>query len=159
MKRTLSIPTVLGLALAAGSAAWGQQPAPDYGMPITTQQAKAAAAAAIETMNENSWRMAVAVVDPAGNLVYFEKVDGTQNASIEIAQRKAQAAAGFKRPTQAFAQGIANNPGLATLPGVIASPGGVPVVVGGRIIGALGCSGGTGEQDAQACEAGAAVVR
>jgi glc operon protein GlcG len=151
--------TAFGLALATSSTALAQQTPPDYGMPITTQQAKAAAAAAIETMNENSWRMAVAVVDAAGNLVYFEKVDGTQNASIEIAMRKAQAAAGFKRPTQAFAQGIANNPGIATLPGVIASPGGVPVVVGGRIIGAVGCSGGTGEQDAVACEAGAGAVR
>lgn len=159
MKLAISTIAAVGFVTAAGSAAWAQQTPPDYGTPITTQQAKAAAAAAVETMNENNWRMAVAVVDPAGHLVYFEKVDGTQNASIEIAMRKAQAAAGFKRPTQVFAQGIGNNPGLATLPGVVASPGGVLVVVGGRIIGALGCSGGTGEQDAIACEAGAAAVR
>jgi glc operon protein GlcG len=158
--------TLIALAALASSAAALAQapapapaPAPDYGMPITSVQAKAAAAAAIAEMNKNSWRMAVAVVDPSGNLVHFEKVDGTQHASVEIALGKAKAAAGFKRPTKAFADGLANNPGMATLPGVIASEGGVPVIVGGRIIGAVGCSGGTGQQDGVACTAGAAAVR
>jgi glc operon protein GlcG len=153
----LSSPIALVLSMSLSPLAFAQ--APDYGMPISTQQAKAAATAAVAEMNKNSWRMAVAVVDPAGHLVYFEKVDGTQNASIEIAMGKARAAAGFKRPTQVFADGIANNPGMATLPGVIASPGGVPIVVDGKIIGAVGCSGGTGQQDGVACNAGAAAVK
>jgi uncharacterized protein GlcG (DUF336 family) len=131
---------------------------PDYGMPITAAQAKAAAAAAVEVMNENNWAMAVAVVDPSGNLVYFEKVDATQHASVTIAIEKARSAAAFKRPTKIFADALANNAGLATLPGVIGSEGGVPIVVNGRIIGALGCSGGTGQQDGVACNAGAAAL-
>jgi uncharacterized protein GlcG (DUF336 family) len=151
---------VCAVVVSSGSAAVAQQSAPpDYGMPISGAQAKAAAAAAIAEMNRNSWRMAVAVVDPSGNLVHFEKIDATQHASIEIAMRKAKAAATFKRPTKAFADALANNPGIATLPGVIASEGGVPIIVGGRLIGAVGCSGGTGEQDGVACNAGAAAVK
>ena len=150
------------LAIAAAaftlSSLASAQGRPDYGMPITGQQAKEAAAAAVATMRSNGWAMAVAVVDPAGNLVYFEKMDATQHASIEIAIQKARAAATFKRPTKVFSDGIANNPGLATLPGVVASEGGVPIVIDGRIVGALGCSGGTGQQDGVACNAGAAAV-
>ena len=156
----MNAPRATLFALAAlGSSATALAQAPDYGMPLSSQQAKAAATAAIAEMNKNNWRMAVAVVDPSGHLVHFEKVDGTQNASIEIAVGKAKAAAGFKRPTKAFADGLANNPGIATLPGVIASEGGVPIMVDGRLVGALGCSGGTGQQDGVACTAGAAAVR
>jgi glc operon protein GlcG len=109
---------------AVASIAHAQTP-PDYGSPITGRQAKVAAAAAVEVMRANNWNMAVAVVDPSGNLVYFEKIDATQHASVEIAMRKAKSAAAFKRPTKVFSDGIANNPGLATLPGVVASEGGV----------------------------------
>ena len=114
---------------------------------------------AIETMNENGWRMALSIVDPGGHLVHFEKVDGTQYASIEISMAKAQSAISFRRPTRAWAQGIGRNPALATLPGVVGSPGGVPIVLNGQIIGALGCSGDTGDNDEIACEAGAAAVQ
>lgn len=134
------------------------QARPDYGMPVSAAQAKTAAAAAVAVMRSNDWSMAVAVVDPAGNLVYFEKIDATQHASVEIAIQKAKSAAAFKRPTKVFSDGVANNPGLATLPGVVASEGGVPLVVDGRIIGAIGCSGGTGQQDGVACTAGAAAL-
>ena len=143
--------------VAASPLAFGQG-RPDYGMPINAQQAKMAAAAAVAVMNENDWAMAVAVVDPSGNLVYFEKIDATQHASVEIAIQKAKSAAAFKRPTKVFADGIANNPGLGTLPGVVGSEGGVPIVVNGRIIGAIGCSGGTGQQDGVACTAGAGAL-
>ena len=159
MKRTIATLTISSLVLIVGTATRAQDGPPEYGMPISAQQASAVAAAAVETMAENGWRMAVSVVDPAGHLVHFEKVDGTQNASIEISMRKAQAAAGFRRSTRVFAQGIANNPALATLPGVVGSPGGVPIVVDGRIVGAVGCSGGTGDQDEIACEAGAAAAQ
>jgi glc operon protein GlcG len=143
---------------AVASIAHAQTP-PDYGSPITGRQAKVAAAAAVEVMRANNWNMAVAVVDPSGNLVYFEKIDATQHASVEIAMRKAKSAAAFKRPTKVFSDGIANNPGLATLPGVVASEGGVPIIVGGQLIGAIGCSGGTAQQDGTACTAGAAAVK
>ena len=145
-------------ALALSTLAFAQSP-PDYGMPISGQQAKTAAAGAIAEMEQNNWRMAVAVVDPAGNLVYFEKIDATQHASVEIAIQKAKSAAAFKRPTKVFGDGIANNPGLATLPGVVASEGGVPIIVDGKLIGAIGCSGGSSQQDGMACSAGAAVIK
>lgn len=147
---------VAAIAVALSSLAFAQRP--DYGMAITAAQAKAAAAAAVAVMNENDWAMAVAVVDPSGNLVYFEKIDATQHASVTIAIEKARSAAAFKRPTKIFADALMNNAGLATLPGVIGSEGGVPIVVDGRIIGALGCSGGTGQQDGVACNAGAAAL-
>lgn len=152
-----SIKLVPAAAVALTTLAFAQTP-PDYGMPISGQQAKAAAAAAVAVMRSNDWRMAVAVVDPAGNLVYFEKIDATQHASIEIAIQKAKSAAAFKRPTKAFGDRIASSPGLATLPGVVASEGGVPIIVDGKLIGAIGCSGGSGQQDGTACTAGAAAV-
>lgn len=145
-------------AIVLSSLAFAQTP-PDYGMPISGQQAKAAAAAAVAVMTSNDWRMAVAVVDPSGNLVYFEKKDATQHASIEIAIQKAKSAATFKRPTKVFADGIANNPGLGTLPGVVGSEGGLPIIVNGKLIGAIGCSGGSGQQDGMACTAGAAAIK
>lgn len=148
---------IAATAVAVSSLAWAQG-RPDYGMPLTAAQAKAAASAAVAVMNENDWAMAVAVVDPGGNLVYFEKIDATQHASVTIAIEKAKAAAAFKRPTKVFADIIPNNAGLATLPGVVGSEGGVPIVVDGRIVGAIGCSGGTGQQDGVACNAGAAAV-
>ena len=158
MKLQACLAAAAAFALASSAPAFAQAP-PDYGLPINTAQAKAAAAAAIAEMAQNNWKMAVSVVDSGGNLVYFEKVDGTQHGSIEISQKKARAAANFRRNTKAFVDGLAGNPGLPTLPGVIISEGGVLVVAGGKIIGALGCSGGTGAQDGVACGAGAAAVK
>jgi uncharacterized protein GlcG (DUF336 family) len=109
---------------------------------------------------KNNWLMAIAVVSPSGDLAYFRKLDGTQYASIQIAQHKAKAAATFRRPTKAFQDGLAQgNTFLLTLDGVIASEGGVPIVVGGKIIGAIGCSGGTGAQDGQVCQAGVNALK
>lgn len=149
---------IIAAALTLSPLAFAQNP-PEYGTPIAGQDAKRAAAAAVAEMNRNHWRMAVAVVDPSGNLVYFEKVDGTQHASVEIAIQKAKTAATFRRPSKVFADGIVNNPGLATLPGVVASEGGVPLIVDGKVVGAIGCSGGSSQQDGMACSAGAAVIK
>lgn len=154
--------TIAGLAAALTLCLWAPafaQAPPDYGAPINAAQAKTAAAAAIAEMKKNNWKMAVSVVDSGGNLVHFEKVDGTQHASIDISQKKARAAANFRRNTKAFVDALAGNPGLPTLPGVVISEGGVIVVSGGKIIGALGCSGGTGQQDGVACNAGAAALK
>ena len=145
-------------AFTFATSALAQAP-PDYGAPINAEQAKVAAAAAIAEMKKNNWKMAVTVVDSGGNLVHFEKVDGTQHASILISQKKAEASANFRRNTKAFVDALAGNPGLPTLPGVVISEGGVLIVAGGKIIGALGCSGGTGAQDGVACLAGAAAVK
>ncbi len=102
---------------------------------------------------------ATAVVGPAGELIYFEKMDNTQIASIAIAQHKARVAATFRRPTQVFEAAVNANPSMLTLDGVIASPGGIPLIEAGKLIGAVGCSGGTSAQDVQLCKAGAALIK
>ena len=143
----------IGLALALGGTALAQQPAPspaaptppaDYGTPITNEQAKTVAAAALAEAKKNNSPMAFAIVGPAGELVYFEKMDGTQLASVEIAQGKARTAVLFRRPSKVFAdQYAAGNRAFTTFPEKpVASEGGVPIVVNGKIIGAIGASGG-----------------
>jgi glc operon protein GlcG len=158
----------IGSALVLGAPAYAQQPAPsapaaalDYGPPITNEQAKAVAAAAFAEAKKNNWRMAFAVVGPAGELVYFEKMDGAQLASTEISQGKARTAVMFRRPSKAFAdQFAAGNTSFLTFPEKpVASEGGVPITVNGKIIGAIGASGGTGQQDGVAATAGAAAAK
>jgi uncharacterized protein GlcG (DUF336 family) len=105
--------------------------------------------------------MNVAVVDAGGNLVAFQRMDGAQMASIQVSQHKARASATYRRETKAFENGIqlSGFNYLMTLDGVIASRGGIPLVEGGKIIGAIGCSGGAGSQDEVVCKAGAATVK
>jgi uncharacterized protein GlcG (DUF336 family) len=131
-------------------------PPPSYGETVNLEQAKKAVAAAHEFAAKNGWAMAISVAGPSGDLVYFTKMDNTQFASIAISQHKARAAATFRRPTKVFEDRIATPAGVPalTLDGIIASEGGIPLVIGGKIVGALGCSGGTGQQDGQACQAG-----
>jgi uncharacterized protein GlcG (DUF336 family) len=134
--------------------------APAYGTPITIEQAKKAAAAAIEEAKKNNWRMAVAIVEPSGALVYFEKMDDTQYGSEVVALGKATSSAKFRRPTQAFHDGIkAGNAYLLRLEGANPVPGGFPIVVGGKIIGGMGASGGTGDQDAWIVQAGMGALK
>lgn len=153
--KTLS--TLAGaLALAAGSTLAQAQ---SYGTGIGIEAAKKVAAGTVAECTKNKWRVAVAVVDTHGALVYFEKIDDTQIASVEIAIAKARAAATFRRPTRVFADGITKGgAALTTLPGVIGSPGGVPLEVGGKMIGAVGVSGVTGDQDEQCAKAGAGAL-
>jgi uncharacterized protein GlcG (DUF336 family) len=132
-----------------------------YGPPITAAQAQQAAAAALTEARKQGWTMAVAVVDPSGTLVRFEKIDDTQTGSVQVAIEKAQSAARFKRPTKSFQDALAGGGvGLRVLgiQGAIAVEGGVPLVVGGHIIGAIGVSGGTSEQDGQCAAAGAGAL-
>lgn len=106
------------------------------------------------------WKLNVTVVDSGGRMVAFARMDGSQLGSIAISEHKARAAAMFRRETKAFEAGIqAGNNYLITLDDVIASRGGIPLVQDGRIIGAIGCSGGTGSQDEVACKAGADTVK
>jgi uncharacterized protein GlcG (DUF336 family) len=141
--------------------AQAQQPAappPDYGLPLSNEQAKAVATAAFEEAKKNNWRMAIAIVGPDGELIYFEKMDGTQHASAKIAETKARTSALFRRPSKVFAdQFAAGNTGFMSFPEQsrpIASEGGLPIVFNGKIVGAVGVSGGTGQQDATAATAG-----
>ena len=146
----------LGLALAsAAGLASAQDRRPDYGPSITITQAKKVAAGVLAECAKNQWNVAVAVVDTHGSLVYFERMENTQYASMDIAIGKAKAAATYRRPTRAFADVInKGGPATATLPGVFASPGGVPIMVDGKVIGAAGVSGVTGDQDEQCAKAG-----
>jgi len=128
-----------------------------YGTPIDLASAKRAAAAAIAEAQRNGWTMAVAVVDIAGELVYFEKMDDTQNGSVRVALAKARSAALFKRPTRAFQDALTATPDglrILGLEGAVPVEGGVPIVVGDWIVGAIGLSGGTSTQDGQCAKAG-----
>ena len=146
-------------AIAQAPPAPAAAPPPAYGEMINLEQAKKAAAAAQEFAAKNGWAMAISVAAPSGDLVYFQKMDNTQFASIAISQHKARASATYRRETKAFEAGIQGGANyLITLDDIIASRGGIPLVEGGKLIGAIGCSGGTGSQDEVVCKAGAATV-
>lgn len=147
---------------AAPAAPMAAPPVTPYGNSIGVEAAKRVAAAAVAEARRNTFYMAVAIVDIAGNLVYFEKMDGTQNASVTIAMDKARSAAIFRRPTKAFQDAVAQGGvGLRFLgiPGAIPVEGGIPLIEAGKIIGAIGMSGGSSEQDAQCAQAGAAIIK
>jgi uncharacterized protein GlcG (DUF336 family) len=169
-----AIALVTGL-LAAG-AAYAQQQAPGapdlnaippqmpfnlpFGTPVTLDKAQALIQAAMAEANKRGWPEDFAVVDWGGDLVAFARMDGAQLASIAIAEHKARTAARYRRPTVAFENGMQKFGFnyLLTLDDVIASRGGIPLVDGGKIIGAIGCSGGTGSQDEALCQAAVAAV-
>lgn len=132
-----------------------------YGAPISLARASAAIAAAVAEAKKHDWKLNVAVLDSGGNLVAFQRMDGAQLASIAIAEHKARAAVSFRRETKAFEDAIQlkNAPYVMTLDGVVGSRGGIPLIEAGKLVGAIGCSGGTGSQDEVACRAGAATVR
>jgi glc operon protein GlcG len=133
-----------------------------YSRPIAVETAKKAAAAALAEARANNWSMAVAIVDPAGLLVYFEKMDDTQNGSVTVAQAKARSAALFKRPTKVFQDMLAaggEGTRVLALEGAIPIEGGVPIVVDGGVAGAIGLSGGTSAQDGQCAQAGVDALR
>jgi len=129
-----------------------------YGAPISLDNAKKAAAAGLAEARKNSWTMAVAIVDPNGTLVYYEKTDNTQIASAQLAINKARSAAIYKRPTKAFQDALAKGGDgmrILGLEGAVPVEGGVPIVIEGKIVGAIGMSGATSAQDAQCAQIGA----
>jgi uncharacterized protein GlcG (DUF336 family) len=148
--------------LLCGATAKGQQMPNPYGAPISLENAKKAAQTALEETRKNNWTMAVAVVDTHGTLVYFEKIDNTQIGSAQVAISKARSSAIFKRPTKAFEDALAKGgDGLRTLglEGAVPLEGGVPIVMDGKIVGAIGLSGGTSAQDAQCAQLGADALK
>ncbi len=162
---------VAAAATLAAATSLAQQPNPldnvpdkmpfdiPYGTPISLERAQAAIAAALAESKKRDWKMNVAVVDSGGNLVAFQRMDGAQLASIAIAEHKARAAAQYRRETKAFEGGVQGGlTYLLTLDGIIASRGGILLMDGGKLVGAIGCSGGTGSQDEVVCKAGAAAV-
>ena len=183
MRGIVSFVSTLAVTLCVGHAALAQQatPAPaappanapaggtpdampfdiPYGQSIGEDKAKQILAAAEAEARKRNWKMNIAVVDTNGELVHFLRMDGAQIASVSISQGKARTAARFRRPTQAFYNVYeAGHHYVSTLdPTLIASPGGFPLVEGGKLIGAIGCSGGTGDQDAATCKVGADLIK
>ena len=132
-----------------------------YGPAIALEVAKKAAGPALAEASRNNWAMAVAVVDAAGDLVYFERMNATQVGSVMVAIDKARSAARFKRPTKAFQDTLAaGGDGLRVLGlnGAVPVDGGIPIAIDGKIVGAIGVSGGTSAQDGQCARAGADAV-
>ena len=173
MRSTLLVAAVL--SLAAGPLAAQQPPTPTpaggtpekipfglpYGAPIGLDQARKIVEAAEGEARKRGWPMNIAVVDTHGDLVHFARLDGAQLASIGIAERKARTAARWRRESRVFFEGYAKGSTYyGTLdPDLAAAPGGIPLVSDGRIVGAVGCSGGTGDQDVVICQAGVDVLK
>jgi glc operon protein GlcG len=158
--RTKSVLTGIVLLLFAGSAS-AQLPNP-YGAPISLDDAKKVAAPAVAEARKNNWNVAVAIVDIGGNLVYYEKMDGTQLGSVNVSIDKARSAALFKRSTKAFQDVVAGGgEGLRILrlQGAMPLEGGVPIIMDRKIVGAIGVSGATSQQDGQCATAGANSVK
>ena len=178
MRRQVLISLLAGAAVLTASGLSAQQAAPPtappnldavpekmpfsnpYGPPIGAQRANSLIQAAAAEAAKRGWAMNIAVVDSGANLVAFERMDGAQLASIAIAEHKARAAVKFRRPTKALEEAVQkfDLKYLLSLDDVVASRGGIPLIEDGKIIGAIGCSGGTGSQDEVSCMAGAVLV-
>ena len=181
--RTLTVLALAAGLFAAGQAFAQQPPAPaapaapaappdlnvipekmpfniPYGTPISMDRAQALVKAAVDEATKRGWAMNVAVVDPNGDLIAFGRMDGAPLASISISQHKARVAARYRRPSKAFEDAVQKFGFnyILTLDDVIASRGGIPLIEGGKIIGAIGCSGGTGAQDEATCTAAASTI-
>ena len=181
MRSIVSMTLAACAAAALSSSALAQTPAPatppaqpssggtpdampfdiPYGMSIGLERAKQVMAAAEAEAKRRNWKMNIAVVDTNGELVQFERMEGAQIASGSISIGKARTAARFRRESRLFYNAYETGhayPGTLD-PTLVASPGGFPLVENGKLIGAVGCSGGTGDQDAATCEVGADIVK
>lgn len=150
----------VGMAMTFALGVAAQQP--QYGSPVSVETAKKAATAAVAEARKNGWNMAVAVVDTGGHLVYFERMDTVQYGSIAIAQDKAHAAAVFRRSTKSVYDELEKGgAGLRylSLRGFVTSEGGELIMQDGKVIGAIGLSGGSGAQDGQCARAGLAALK
>ena len=155
LKAVLAGVTFAGLAVTAAA-----QERPPYGPEVTLDQAKKIAAGANAESKKNGWRMAIAVVDNHGFLVYYERMDDTQIGSVDVAIDKAKAAAIYRRPTKAFVDGVGKGRNaLLGLRGATPIEGGIPIMVGGKVIGGLGVSGANADQDGAAAAAGLKVLQ
>lgn len=155
--------SLLAIGLIAGLTNAQAQTPPPYGMPVTLEQAKKAMSAAETEAKKNNWNMVISIVDSGGHLVMLQRLESTQYGSINVATEKAQAAVAFRRPTKAF-QDLIEKGGvhlrllnLTGDAGVL--EGAVPLVVDGKLIGAIGASGGSSQQDAQVSQAGADAIK
>ena len=178
MRRLTALASVVCVALSIGTGAFGQVPPnpdnpndavpdaltpPPYGEPINLATAKMVAAAAAAEATKRNWNaFCIAIVNPSGDLVYFEKQDNCQYASIGVGQHKARTSTRYRRPTLVFETLIGKGPYFAyltTLDDVIASRGGNPLTADGKVVGAIGVSGGSGSQDNVVSLAGQAALK
>ena len=167
-QRLVSLVVSMAVVLTAAVASAQQTPAPapappaEYGPSITLEQAKKAMAGAEAEAKKNKWPVVITILDAGGQLVMVQRLDGTQWGSVDVARDKAYSAVAFRRPTKVFqdlvAQGGANLR-LLNLTGASMLEGGIPIVVGGKIVGAIGVSGVTGQQDAQIAQAGVDALK
>jgi len=177
MKIAIAAMVILGVVLGGGKANSQQPPAapaaspldviPEkmpfytlYGPPISAQRAQAAVQAAVAEATKHDWPMNIAVTDSGGNLVAFLRMDGALLASIAVSEHKARAAVKFRRPTKVLEDAVQKSDYkyVLSVDDVIATRGGIPLIEDGKIIGAIGCSGGTGSQDEAVCMVGAATI-
>lgn len=171
LRKSVATAVAASVALFVSSNASSADPKPatppsSYAIPIgptiSLDAAKKAAAAGAAEARKNGWHMAIAVVDPAGSLIYYEKMDDTQIGSAKIAVNKARSAALFKRPTKAFQDALAGggvNLRVLGLEGAVPVEGGVPLMIGGKLVGAIGLSGDLSEHDGQCATAAAATLK
>ena len=157
-QRAVSVSVVsVVLAMFLAGAGWGE---PLQKKSISLEDARKAAVAAAAEAKKNKWNMAIAVVDDGGHLIYFERIDETQFGSIDIAIGKARTAASLKRPTKAVEDAL--NKGqyaILSFPNVLPREGGLPIFADGKVIGAIGVSGGTSSEDAQVGKAGVDALK
>jgi glc operon protein GlcG len=157
------MPWLIGVIFALGSTvAWAQQTLQTmaFGPPIGNEAAKKIGAAAAAEARKNGWPVCIAVVDYHGELVYFERLDNTQLGGVGVAMEKARTAARFKRATKVLEDGVAGGRNaLLRLGDAIPIQGGLPIVVDGKFIGAIGVSGVTSQQDEQVAAAGLAALK
>src|ERR1700676_3911123 len=155
--------SVVAVMIVFGGFAIAQAQMPNpYGAAVSRENARKASIPALAEAEKNHWNMAVAIVDTGANLVFYEKMDNTQLGSATVAIDKARCAALFKRPTKAFQDTLAGGGDglrLLSLKGIVASEGGIPLVMDGKIVGAIGVSGGTSPQDGQGAKAGADILK
>jgi glc operon protein GlcG len=183
MRRIVSMSLAACAAVTLSSSTWAQTTAPapaapsappsaggtadgtgfdiPYGVSIGLERARQALTAAEAEAKKHNWKLNIAVVDTNGELVHFARMEGAQIASVTVSQGKARTAARYRRESRLFYNAYETGHSyVGTLdPTLVASPGGFPLVEGGKLIGAIGCSGGTGDQDAAACKAGAEAIK
>lgn len=158
MKSRAMMTMILGVVfcILAPRAAMAQAMPNPYGQGISVETARKVAAAAIAEGKKNGWFVSVAVVDTAGDLVFFERMDNAMSASVVVSQEKARTSARFKRPTKAFEDVLAGGrQAILGIPGVTPVEGGIPLIIDGKIVGAVGVNGASSPQDSQCAQAGA----
>jgi uncharacterized protein GlcG (DUF336 family) len=155
--RTVLVSVVLGAAMLLAAAGADAQAPPAYGPAITLEMAKKAVAGAEAEARKNNWPVAIVIVDSSGHIVLLHRLDNTQFGSVEVARQKAWTAVAFRRPSKVFQDGVAGGGAglrLLGLAGATPVEGGLPIMADGKIVGAIGVSGVTGEQDSMVAKAG-----